>query len=209
MKTKIIESAANAHQYPLLIKSLLLSGKRYQPNQEIVYSDVMRYNYTTLYERICKLANVLSQAGIKGGDTVAVMDWDSHRYLEAYFAIPMIGAVLHHVNIRLSSEQIAYTMDHAKDDFVLVHDDFVEVAQQVVSQIPSVRGFIQLTDNSDAVNTSLNSLGEYESLMTQASGQYDFPDFDENSVATTFTPQAPQAIQRGCFSPTASWYCTP
>jgi len=186
MKTKIIESVDNAHQYPLLIKSLLLSGKRYQPNQEIVYSDVIRYNYTSLYERICKLANVLTKAGIKGGDTVAVMDWDSHRYLEAYFAVPMIGAVLHHVNIRLSSEQIAYTMVHAEDDFVLVHDDFLDVAEQVLPQIPMLRGVIQLTDGDTPVTTQLKTQGEYENLMSTASGQYDFPDFDENSVATTF-----------------------
>ena len=136
MHTKIIDPVANAHQYPLLIKSLLLSGKRYQPHQEIVYSDVIRYNYVTLYERICKLANVLTEAGIKGGDTVAMMDWDSHRYLEAYFAVPMIGAVLHHVNIRLSSEQIAYTMNHAEDDFVLVHDDFIEEVNSSVMRSP-------------------------------------------------------------------------
>ncbi len=53
-------------------------------------------------ERVARLANVLSEAGVKAGDTVAVMDWDSHRYLECMFAIPMIGAVLHTINIRLS-----------------------------------------------------------------------------------------------------------
>lgn len=186
MQTKIIEPAANAHQYPLLIKSLLLSGKRYQPNQEIVYADVIRYDYRTLYQRICKLANVLSNAGVKAGDTVAVMDWDSHRYLEAYFAVPMIGAVLHHVNIRLSTDQIGYTMNHAEDDLVLVHDDFVVIAEQLAEQLPTVRGYIQLTDDAQPVPTSLNTLGEYEALLQDAVAEYDFPDFDENSVATTF-----------------------
>jgi len=186
MQTKIIEPAANAHQYPLLIKSLLLSGKRYQPNQEIVYGDVIRYDYRTLYQRICKLANVLSNAGVKAGDTVAVMDWDSHRYLEAYFAVPMIGAVLHHVNIRLSADQIGYTMNHAEDDLVLVHDDFVVIAEQLAEQLPTVRGYIQLTDDAQPVPTSLNTLGEYEALVQDAAAEYDFPDFDENSVATTF-----------------------
>ncbi|MEH6579069.1 MAG: fatty acid--CoA ligase [Amphritea sp.] len=186
MQTKIIEPAANAHQYQLLIKSLLLSGKRFEPGQEIVYGDVIRYDYRTLYERICKLANVLTNAGVKAGDTVAVMDWDSHRYLEAYFAVPMIGAVLHHVNIRLSVDQIGYTMNHAEDDLVLVHDDFVVIAEQLADQLPTVRGYIQLTDEAKAVPTSLNTLGEYEALIQDAAAEYDFPDFDENSVATTF-----------------------
>lgn len=187
INTKILAPAANAHQSPLLIKSLLLSGQRYEPNREIVYRDKLRYDYRTLNERICRLANVLTESGVKAGDTVAVMDWDSHRYLEAYFAVPMIGAVLHHVNIRLSADQIAYTMNHAEDDFVLVHDDFLVLAEQLQDRIPSIRGYIQLTEEEQPSPTSLiNTLGEYEGLLAGAESQYDFPDFDENSVATTF-----------------------
>ncbi|WP_136678949.1 fatty acid--CoA ligase [Neptunomonas sp. XY-337] len=186
MQTKILPPTDNAYQYQLLIKSLLLSGARYEPDREIVYSDVMRYNYRTLNKRIAKLANVLSEAGVQAGDTVAVMDWDSHRYLEAYFAVPMIGAVLHHVNIRLSPDQILYTMNHAEDDYVLVHDDFLALAEPLADQMPSVKSWIQLTDQDSAASTSLPTVGEYEALLGAASDQYDFPDFDENSVATTF-----------------------
>lgn len=186
MKTRIIESTESAYQYPLLIKSLLLSGKRYGGENEIVYSDVIRYNYSTLYQRICKLANVLKDLGIKGGDTVAVMDWDSHRYLEAYFAVPMIGAVLHHINVRLSPEQISYTINHAEDDLLLVHDDFITLAEKLNEQLPTVKGYVQLTDSSPKHTSNLNVLGEYESLLEQADDHYDFPDFDENSMATTF-----------------------
>ncbi len=186
MQTKILAPTESAYQYPLLIKSLLLSGQRYEPNHEIVYGDKVRFDYRTLNQRIRKLANVLTEAGIGAGDTVAVMDWDSHRYLEAYFAVPMIGAVLHHVNIRLSPDQIAYTMNHAKDDMVLVHDDFLSIAESLQDQIPSIRSYIQITDEEKPLSTTLNSVGEYESLLARADDQYDFPDFDENSVATTF-----------------------
>ncbi len=186
MQTKILEPAASAYQYPLLIKSLLLSGQRYEPGREIVYADKVRYDYRTLNQRICRLANVLSEAGVQAGDTVAVLDWDSHRYLEAYFAVPMIGAVLHHVNVRLSPDQIGYTMNHAEDSLVLVHDDFLAIAEHLADQLPSVRGYIQLSDAAQPQSTSLNSLGEYEQLLAGASAEYDFPDFDENSVATTF-----------------------
>ncbi|MDO6442290.1 fatty acid--CoA ligase [Marinobacter sp. 2_MG-2023] len=185
-KTKLLPSAENAYEYPLLIKSLLLSGKRYSPNREIVYSDITRYDYLTLNERIARLANALEKAGIGAGDTVAVMDWDSNRYLEAYFAIPMIGAVLHHVNIRLSPDQIIYTMNHAEDDMVLVHDDFLPLVEQVAPELNTVRGYIQLTDSSTAAPTTLNVVGEYESMLAEALSEYDFPDFDENSIATTF-----------------------
>lgn len=185
-KTKLLPATENAYQYPLLIKNLLLSGKRYSPNREIVYSDISRYDYLTLNERIARLANALEKAGIGAGDTVAVMDWDSHRYLEAYFAIPMIGAVLHHVNIRLSPEQIIYTMNHAEDDLVLIHDDFLPMVEQVAPELKTVGGYIQLTDSSSAAPTSLNVVGEYEAMLAEADAEYDFPDFDENSIATTF-----------------------
>lgn len=185
LNTKIIEPADGAYQYPLLIKSLLLSGQRYEADREIVYADKLRYSYTTLNQRIRRLASALTAAGVKAGDTVAVLDWDSHRYLECFFAIPMIGAVLHTVNIRLSPEQIIYTMNHAEDDYVLVHDDFLLLMEQVHPRLETVKSYIQLTDDC-APATELPVTGEYEALLAAASDQYDFQDFDENSVATTF-----------------------
>jgi len=185
LTTKIIPPAQGAYDYPLLIKSLLLSGVRYEPDQEIVYADKLRYSYRTLNERIQRLANALTAAGVKAGDTVALLDWDSHRYLECFFAVPMIGAVLHTVNIRLSPEQVLYTMNHAEDDLVLVHDDFLPLIEQVHGELTTVKGYIRLSD-AGASATGLPVLGEYEQLLSRAASHYDFPDFDENSVATTF-----------------------
>lgn len=200
MPTKIIEPCRGAYQYPLLIKSLLLSGKRYASQHEIVHG-AMRYNYAELNERICRLAHVLGAAGIGAGDTVAVMDWDSHRYLEAYFAVPMIGAVLHHVNVRLSPDQVAYTMQHAEDNLVLVHDDFLPLLEVLAPALPGVRGYIQLSDTAQPASTSLAPLGEYEALLAAADSQYEFPDFDENSVATTFYTTGTTGEPKGvCFS---------
>ncbi|MBO3277787.1 fatty acid--CoA ligase [Pseudomonas schmalbachii] len=186
LQTRILPSAQNAYQYPLLIKSLLLSGSRYEKGREIVYRDQVRYTYATFNERVARLANVLSEAGVKAGDTVAVMDWDSHRYLECMFAIPMIGAVLHTINIRLSPEQILYTMNHAEDRFVLVNSEFVSLYQGIESQLTTVEKTILMTDSADKSCPLANCVGEYESLLAEASPRYAFPDFDENSVATTF-----------------------
>ncbi|MET4025883.1 fatty-acyl-CoA synthase [Marinobacter sp. MBR-99] len=185
-QTRILPAADNAYQYPLLIKRLLLSGPRYNPDQEIVYANRSKYTYTDLVERIHKLANALTDAGVKPGDTVAVMDWDTPRYLECFFAIPMIGAILHTVNVRLSPEQIVYTMNHAEDDVVLVHDDFMPIIEGVKDEIKTVKTWIQVTDEASAKATSIDTLGEYEELLAKADNQFDFPDFDENSVATTF-----------------------
>lgn len=186
LQTRLIPAAANAHDFPLLIKRLLLSGSRYEKTREIVYRDKLRYSYATFNERVARLANVLSEAGVKAGDTVAVMDWDSHRYLECMFAIPMLGAVLHTINIRLSPDQILYTMNHAEDRFVLVNSEFVPLYQGIAGQLTTVEKTLLLTDGEDKSAELPHLVGEYESLLAAASPSYDFADFDENSVATTF-----------------------
>ena len=186
LKTKILPAADNAYQYPLLIKRLLMSGARYEKTREIVYRDQLRFSYATFNERVARLANVLSAAGVKAGDTVAVMDWDSHRYLECMFAIPMLGAVLHTINIRLSPDQILYTMNHAEDKFVLVNSEFVPLYKGIEGHLTTVEKTILLTDTADKTAELPNLVGEYESLLAAASPSYEFADFDENSVATTF-----------------------
>jgi fatty-acyl-CoA synthase len=184
--TRLLTPAENAYQYPLLIKQLLASGPRFAGSQEIIYANKSRYTYTELQARIGRLANALTNAGVKAGDTVAVMDWDTPRYLECFFAIPMIGAVLHTVNVRLSPDQIVYTMNHAEDDVVLIHDDFLPILDAVKDQIETVKHYIQLTDNNQPAAASVPVLGEYEQLLAQEDSHFDFPDFDENSVATCF-----------------------
>jgi len=186
LQTRVIPPADGAYQYPLLIKRLLMSGSRYEKTREIVYRDIMRYTYPELVERVSRLANVLTEAGVKAGDTVAVMDWDSHRYLECMFAVPMIGAVIHTVNIRLSPEQIVYTMNHAEDKFVLVNSEFVGLYQAIAGHLTTVEKTLLLTDLPEKTADLPNLVGEYESLLAQASSEYEFEEFDENSVATTF-----------------------
>jgi fatty-acyl-CoA synthase len=186
LQTRVIPPADGAYQYPLLIKRLLMSGSRYEKTREIVYRDQSRYSYLTLNERICRLANVLTEAGVKAGDTVAVMDWDSHRYLECMFAIPMIGAVIHTINVRLSPDQILFTMNHAEDKLVLVNSEFLPLYKCFESKLTTVEKTLLISDTGDKTADLPNLVGEYEALLAAASPKYDFQDFDENSVATTF-----------------------
>ena len=127
--------ASSVNDYKLLIGQLLHTPLAQTPGQEIVYRDQHRFSYETLANRIKKLAAGLTALGIKPGGTVAVMDWDSHRYLECFFAVPMMGAVLHTVNIRLSPGQILYTINHAEDDVILVHSDFLPIIEQIKDRI--------------------------------------------------------------------------
>ena len=209
LQTRVIPPAEGAYQYPLLIKRLLMSGARYEKTREIVYRDQLRYSYPTLIERVARLANVLTAAGVKAGDTVAVMDWDSHRYLECMFAIPMIGAVIHTINVRLSPEQILYTMNHAEDRFVLVNSEFVGLYQAIAGHLTTVEKTLLLTDLPEKTADLPNLIGEYEQLLAAASTQYDFQDFDETQSRPPSTPPARLAIPKACISPIGNWCCTP
>ncbi|MDQ3911738.1 MAG: fatty acid--CoA ligase, partial [Actinomycetota bacterium] len=156
------------------------------PEQEIVYRDLHRYDYRTLRSRIGQLASGLASLGVGPGDTVAVLDWDSHRYLECYFAVPMMGAVLQMVNIRLSPEQILYTINDAESDVLLVHTDFLPVLEEIQDRFETVKKIVLLTDGDEQPETLLEIASEYEELVETGSPEYEFPDFDENTRATTF-----------------------
>ena len=177
--------ATSAYDYPLLIKHLLHTPLANYPEREIVYADRSRITYRTFGERIHRLANVLAESGVGQGDTVAIMDWDSNRYLECFFAVPMMGAVLHTINVRLAPEQILYTINHAADDVILVHADFIPLVEEIAERFDRQVGIIAMSDG-DSVDTRIETLGEYENLMGRVNMGFDFPDFDEQTRATTF-----------------------
>ncbi len=197
---KTLEASCETYQYPLLIKNLLKAPAAYDPDQEIVYKGTVRYTYRQLHERIGRLAAALRSLGVKKGDTVAVMDWDSNRYLECYFAIPMIGAVLHTINVRLSSEQLIYTMDHAEDKIVLAHSDFLPTLDAIKSRIHSACDFVLMTDDPAAPTpANFAFIGEYESLLAASEPLEEFPDFDENERATIFYTTGTTGLPKGVF----------
>ncbi len=199
MTDNLIQRTMSAYTYPLLIKNLLNAPVVDDPQQEIVYRDQIRFSYAEFRQRVCRLANALTKIGVKAGDTVAVMDWDSHRYLECFYAVPMLGAVLHTVNIRLSPEQILYTIDHAEDDYILVNEEFLPILEQIKGRIDTVKGYILLQDGQQQTETSLSFEGEYEVLIDAAADHFDFADFDENTRATTFYTTGTTGMPKGVY----------
>ena len=190
--------AASAYSYPLLIKHLLHTPLACNPDQEIVSADTMRYDYRTLHSRIGRLAGGLAGLGVDEGDTVAVMDWDNHRYLECFFAVPMMGAVLHTINIRLSPEQILYTINHAQDDVILVHADFLPIVEQIQHRFEKPAKLVLLRDGSDPELTEPCVI-EYESMLAAANPEFEFKEFDENLPATTFYTTGTTGDPKGVF----------
>jgi len=196
---KILPATPSAVNPPLLIGDILKSGVRMAGDNPIVYRDLSRHSYGEFQARVHQLAHLLTAQGVQAGDVVAVLDWDSHRYLECFFAIPMLGAVLHTVNVRLAPEQILYTMDHAEDVFVLSHQEFLPLLEPLAEKLPRIKGYLLCQDTPEEVKTSLPLVGEYEDLLTQQPQQYDFPTFDENAVATLFYTTGTTGNPKGVF----------
>ena len=179
--------ATEAYDYPLTLDHLLHSALTCSPTREIVYGQRDRYDYLQLRRRIGSLAAGLASLGVEPGATVAVMDWDSPRYLECFFAIPMMGAVLHTINVRLSPEQILYTINHAEDDVILVHEDFIPLIEQIRERIDCTSKFVLVRDDDAPVpDHGLEYSVEYRSLFDRRHDGYEFPALDERARATTF-----------------------
>ncbi|USQ95417.1 long-chain-fatty-acid--CoA ligase [Caulobacter sp. RL271] len=196
MALRFADPAPNAYGYPLLIRQLLQSALDARSGREIVGSDGRRHGYEALAHRVGRLAAVLAAHGVDQGDVVAVMDWDSHRYLEAYFAVPMMGAMLQTVNVRLSRDQIAYTLKDTQPRAMIVHADFVEDLQALR---PAIEPDCVIITCHDGQPASLDdAVGDYEQLLSAGAETFAFVDFDENALATTFhttgTTGMPKAV---------------
>jgi fatty-acyl-CoA synthase len=188
-----------SYTYPLIIKKLLVTPLMYAPDQEIVYRDKVRMTYRTFNERVQRLANALTKLGLKPGGTVGVLDYDSHRYLECFFAIPMMGSVLHTLNWRLSPDQILYTINHAEDDIVFVHTDFLPILEAIKGNLKTVKKIVLLSDDATDPEAEIAFDAEYEAMLKEAAAFYEFPDLDENSRATTFYTTGTTGLPKGVF----------
>ncbi|MCK5914732.1 MAG: AMP-binding protein, partial [Deltaproteobacteria bacterium] len=116
-----------------------------------------------------------------------------------FYAIPMLGAVLHTVNIRLSPEQILYTIDHAEDDYILINEEFLPLLGQIKGRIDTVKDYILLQDGQQQPETSVTFAGEYEALLAEQDYHFDFADFDESTRATTFYTTGTTGMPKGVY----------
>jgi len=192
-------ASAPAQDRPLLITALFETAMALGSGNDILYADRSRYSYAEFGQRVHQLAAALTELGLKPGQTVGVMDWDTPRYLECFFGIPMMGAVLHTINVRLSPEQILYTINHAEDDIILVNGEFLPILEQIWDRVDAGKLLVLLNDAATAPVTALNLAGEYEALLAAAAPDFTFPTVSEYSRATTFYTTGTTGLPKGVY----------
>ena len=186
--------------YPLLVHQFLERASVFSSDKTIISREgdgAHRYTYADLMKRSSRLSNALAGLGVGKGDRVGTFAWNTYRHLEAYFAAPSMGAVLHTINIRLFTEDLVYIINHAGDKVILIDPDLVPIVEPLVSRLGSVEHFIIMTDDR-SFTTTLPSAHNYEDLLSGVSEQYLPVRVDENAPAglcyTSATTGRPKGV---------------
>jgi fatty-acyl-CoA synthase len=176
-------------QQPLLISSLIVHAERHHGEQEVVSRrvevDIHRCTYRELGARSRRMAKAVLALGVKPGQRVATLAWNGYRHMELYYAVSGIGAVLHTLNPRLHPDQLVYIADHAEDQVLFFDMTFLPLIEAVASRVKTVKHFVAMTDRAHMPNDSkVANLLCYEDLLEAQDGNFEWPQFDENSASS-------------------------
>ena len=175
-------------QRPLLISTLVDYAARQHGGREIVSRDadgaIHRTTYAEVAMRAKRLANALDALGLRPGDRVATLAWNTYRHLELYYGVASSGRVLHTVNPRLFPEQLQYIIHHAEDAYVFFDPVFAPLIEELAPRLPHVLGWVSLSDRAGAPEVKVDNLLVYEELIAAASPVYEWPVLDENAAST-------------------------
>ncbi|MEZ5937787.1 MAG: long-chain fatty acid--CoA ligase [Hyphomonadaceae bacterium] len=148
----------------------------------LVDEPVWRYDYAGLAARSARCARALQRLGVKPGDRVATLAWNTHRHLELFYAAPGLGAVLNTVNPRLFDEQIVYILNHAEAEVLLFDKTFLPLVERLAPQLPYLKSFVMLSDEARLEPGSVGAQS-YEALLAREEDGFDWPVVDENAGA--------------------------
>jgi len=173
--------------WPLLCHRVIDHAATYHPARTVVSRSLEgpfhTTNYAEIRARALKVAQRLERDGIRLGDRVATLAWNTWRHLEAWYGIMGIGAIYHTVNPRLFAEQIVWIINHAEDRVILVDLTFVPLLEKLADKLPTVERYIVLTDAAHMPPTSLRNAVAYETWIAEADGDFAWKSFDENTAA--------------------------
>ena len=169
---------------PLLVSAILDHAAAYHRDTEIVSRSVegtiYRHTYAEAERRSKRLARALLQLGIKPGERIGTLAWNTFRHFELYYGISGIGAVCHTINPRLFDDQIVYIVNHASDRLLFVDTTFLPLVERLAPQFPKDCRFVLLSE----AETSLPVVGRYDDLIADQSEEFDWPEFDERTAAS-------------------------
>ena len=169
---------------PLLVSAILGHAAAYHRDTEIVSRSVegtiYRHTYAEAERRSKRLARALLQLGIKPGERIGTLAWNTFRHFELYYGISGIGAVCHTINPRLFDDQIVYIVNHASDRLLFVDTTFLPLVERLAPQFPKDCRFVLLSE----AETSLPIVGRYDDLIADQSEEFDWPEFDERTAAS-------------------------
>jgi acyl-CoA synthetase (AMP-forming)/AMP-acid ligase II len=173
--------------WPLLIPTILDHARVNHPNREVVSRSVEgpihRYTYRDMHGRAKRFAKALTRLGVKQGQIVGTLAWNTHRHMEAWYGIMGIGAVCHTLNPRLFLDQLVYIANHAEDQYLLLDLSFVQIAEAMAPRCPSIKGYVILTDRAHMPDSKLPNLLCYEELLAAEDENFDWVQVDERSAA--------------------------
>jgi len=188
-------------QTPLLLSSILTHAARSFPDVEIVSRNPDKPDHITSYggllQRSSQLANALDSIGIKPGDRVATLAWNSYRHLELYFGISGMGAVCHPINPRLSVEKIIDIINHAEDMVVFFDLAFIDLVHSLMPRCPTVEAWIYLGEAGDAKIVGAKGFPSYEGFLSGCSDAFAWPEFDENTACGLCYTSEPTGNAKG------------
>jgi fatty-acyl-CoA synthase len=171
------------HDYPLTLQLILERMRRLYAGTEVVSvraGDRTRATYAELADRADRLCSALASLGVEPGDRVATFSWNTREHLEAYLAVPCMGAVLHTLNVRLFADQLEYVVGHAEDRVILVEDSLVPVLEELAPRLDTVRHYVVMGDGDAG---SLPDPLRYEELLAAQEPGYEYPRLDDRQAA--------------------------
>lgn len=195
--------ATSQDDYQLNVTNIIRQAVRSFGNQEIASrkqdGTIFRYTYRDAFDRMGRLANALTKLGVKVGDRIGVLAWNSHENYEIYFGLPGLGAVMLLLNLRMSPTDLSYVVNHGEPSLIIVDESLIPVAEAIAPLCPGVKAYVVITSRGiENLDTKLSPVYSFEELLSNASPNFDWPTLDEKSsyaaCYTTGTTGQPKGV---------------
>ena len=172
--------------WPLLVHKIIDHAAQYHGDREVVTRSIegpiVRTKYRTIAIRARRVAQALVKAGVKPGDRVGTLAWNSGRHLEAWYGITGMGGIYHTLNPRLHPDQIAWIMNHAEDKVLFFDITFAPIVEAIAPKLKKTKFFVAMTDAAHLPKIKFPKLFAYEDFIAKGDGKFEWKEFDERTA---------------------------